>query len=46
MVLSDLGRRINAAVTDLTRSQNLDEKVQMIGVLPGPLSLTMFAQGI
>lgn len=28
MVLSDLGRRINAAVTDLTRSQNLDEKVQ------------------
>jgi len=26
MVLSDLGRRINAAVSDLTRSQNLDEK--------------------
>ncbi|KAF2455554.1 SRP54-type protein [Lineolata rhizophorae] len=26
MVLQDLGRRINAAVTDLTRSQNLDEK--------------------
>jgi hypothetical protein len=29
MVLSDLGRRINAAVTDLTRSQNLDEKVPL-----------------
>ena len=27
MVLQDLGRRINAAVTDLTRSSNLDEKV-------------------
>jgi len=27
MVLQDLGRRINAAVSDLTRSQNLDEKV-------------------
>lgn len=27
MVLQDLGRRINAAVTDLTRSPNLDEKV-------------------
>ncbi|KAK4501440.1 hypothetical protein PRZ48_007249 [Zasmidium cellare] len=26
MVLQDLGRRINAAVTDLTRSQTLDEK--------------------
>lgn len=26
MVLSDLGRRINAAVTDLTKSQTLDEK--------------------
>lgn len=26
MVLQDLGRRINAAVSDLTRSQNLDEK--------------------
>ncbi|KAI9722925.1 MAG: hypothetical protein M1812_001373 [Candelaria pacifica] len=26
MVLQDLGRRINAAVTDLTRSSNLDEK--------------------
>lgn len=28
MVLQDLGRRINAAVSDLTRSPNLDEKVQ------------------
>jgi len=28
MVLQDLGRRINAAVTDLTRSPNLDEKVR------------------
>jgi signal recognition particle subunit SRP54 len=27
MVLQDLGRRINAAVTDLTRAPNLDEKV-------------------
>jgi hypothetical protein len=27
MVLQDLGRRINAAVSDLTRSTNLDEKV-------------------
>ena len=26
MVLSDLGRRINAAVSDLTRAPNLDEK--------------------
>jgi signal recognition particle subunit SRP54 len=28
MVLQDLGRRINAAVTNLTREQNLDEKVR------------------
>lgn len=28
MVLQDLGRRINAAVNDLTRSPNLDEKVR------------------
>jgi signal recognition particle subunit SRP54 len=28
MVLQDLGRRINAAVNDLTRSNNLDEKVR------------------
>ena len=27
MVLQNLGRRINAAVSDLTRSPNLDEKV-------------------
>jgi signal recognition particle subunit SRP54 len=27
MVLQDLGRRINAAVSNLTREQNLDEKV-------------------
>lgn len=27
MVLQDLGRRINAAVNDMTRSSNLDEKV-------------------
>jgi len=27
MVLQDLGRRINAAVSDLTRTPNLDEKV-------------------
>ena len=30
MVLQDLGRRINAAVSDLTRSSNLDEKVGTI----------------
>ena len=29
MVLQDLGRRINAAVNDLTRSPNLDEKVRI-----------------
>lgn len=28
MVLQDLGRRINAAVSDLTRAPNLDEKVR------------------
>ena len=28
MVLQDLGRRINTAVSNLTREQNLDEKVQ------------------
>lgn len=28
MVLQDLGRRINSAVNDLTRSNNLDEKVR------------------
>jgi hypothetical protein len=28
MVLQDLGRRINAAVNDLTRSSNVDEKVR------------------
>jgi signal recognition particle subunit SRP54 len=27
MVLQDLGRRINSAVNDLARSNNLDEKV-------------------
>ncbi len=27
MVLQDLGRRINAAVTDLTRAPTVDEKV-------------------
>lgn len=29
MVLQDLGRRINAAVNDLARSNNLDEKVSL-----------------
>lgn len=29
MVLQDLGRRINSAVSDLTRSPNLDEKVRI-----------------
>ncbi len=33
MVLQDLGRRINSAVTNLTREQNLDEKVQPSVVL-------------
>jgi signal recognition particle subunit SRP54 len=31
MVLQDLGRRINAAVSDLTRTSNLDEKVFVLG---------------
>ncbi len=29
MVLQDLGRRINAAVSDLTRAPNLDEKASI-----------------
>lgn len=33
MVLQDLGRRINAAVSELTRSSNLDEKA-------GPFSIS------
>lgn len=33
MVLQDLGRRINAAVNDLTRSNNLDEKVSSTQLL-------------
>jgi len=35
MVLQDIGRRINAAMSDLTRSPNLDEKVRQ----PDPDSL-------
>lgn len=34
MVLQDLGRRINAAVSDLTRSSNLDEKVSFASLKP------------
>lgn len=34
MVLQDLGRRINSAVNDLTRSNNLDEKVRLQLVTP------------
>lgn len=34
MVLQDLGRRINAAVNNLTREQNLDEKA-------GPVTLCL-----
>lgn len=30
MVLQDLGRRINTAVSDLTRAPNLDEKVSVL----------------
>jgi signal recognition particle subunit SRP54 len=30
MVLQDLGRRINAAVSDLTRAPNLDEKAGLV----------------
>jgi len=40
MVLQDLGRRINAAVNDLTRSATLDEKVYHIHAYPGYMSLT------
>jgi len=29
MVLQDIGRRINAAVSDLTRASTLDEKVSI-----------------
>lgn len=29
MVLQDLGRRINTAVSDLTRAPNLDEKAKL-----------------
>jgi len=32
MVLQDLGRRINAAVSDLTRAPNIDEKVRPRGL--------------
>ena len=34
MVLQDLGRRINAAVTNITREQNLDEKVRPTALNP------------
>lgn len=34
MVLQDLGRRINSAVTNLTREANLDEKVRALLPLP------------
>lgn len=34
MVLQDLGRRINAAVSNLTREQNLDEKVRRNAFAP------------
>ena len=41
MVLQDLGRRINAAVTNLTREQNLDEKVRAAWPRPNPLTCRM-----
>lgn len=42
MVLQDLGRRINAAVSDLTRSPNLDEKVCLhLGMSTIHLGLTV-----
>ena len=41
MVLQDLGRRINAAVTNLTREQNLDEKVrELLGLSQCPTCRT------
>lgn len=39
MVLQDLGRRINAAVTNVTREPNLDEKVR--SAHPGATELNM-----
>lgn len=37
MVLQDLGRRINTAVSDLTRAPNLDEKVTTaLSRIPAP----------
>lgn len=45
MVLQDLGRRINAAVNDLTRSSNLDEKVRRsISSLPSKVLVSMLTQ--
>ncbi len=41
MVLQDLGRRINAAVTNLTRDQNLDEKVPPPSPLETPHELRL-----
>lgn len=38
MVLQDLGRRINTAVTNLTREPNLDEKVRRIPTPQNPPS--------
>jgi hypothetical protein len=40
MVLQDLGRRINAAVSDLTRSTNLDEKAIHLAAIGQGFSLT------
>lgn len=40
MVLQDLGRRINAAVSDLTRAPNLDEKVATPS-LPAPVATSL-----
>jgi hypothetical protein len=40
MVLQDLGRRINAAVSDLTRSTNLDEKVLEFTTIAHSTTLT------
>jgi signal recognition particle subunit SRP54 len=46
MVLQDLGRRINAAVSDLTRSTNLDEKVLELTTIGRSTSLTEPTQAL
>jgi hypothetical protein len=46
MVLQDLGRRINAAVSDLTRAPNIDEKVRIEYRVALPRDAAMLTLGI